>query len=330
LYGRGKSPTVYNFSFGVQHEVSRGLMLDVSYVGALGRHLLWQRNINAVPVGARFLELHPENKDPTTPNTSLAANFLRPYQGYGNINVYEFASTSSYNSLQVRASRRMSRGLQVQMSYTFSKVLGSNNTDTDAINAFGIDPRHYDYGPLNYDRTHVLSVTYTYILPRPGRALGNRKLGLIADGWQVSGITRLQSGGPFTPGWTFVTGATDMTGSHTQNAVISVLDPKAPPLQRFRPPDKYTFGNAGPGILRLPGLNNWDLSLYRNFKWAEKRTMQLRWETYNTFNHTQFSGISQQAKFQSATDWTQVDPLFLLPTSARAGRAMQLGIRVNF
>ena len=121
-----------------------------------------------------------------------------------------------------------------------------------------------------------------------------------------------------------------MTGSNTQNAVISVLDPQAPPLQRFRPPDKYTFGNAGPGILRLPGLNNWDLSLYRNFKWAEKRTMQLRWETYNTFNHTQFSGISQQAKFQSATDWTQVDPLFLQPTSARAGRIMQLGIRVNF
>lgn len=330
LYGRGKSPTVYNYSFGVQHEISRTLMLDVSYVGALGRHLLWQRNINAVPVGARFLELHPENRDPTTANTALPANFLRPYQGYGNINVYEFASTSNYNSLQVRAFRRMNRGLQVQLSYTFSKVLGSNNSDTDPINPFGISPRHYDYGPLSYDRTHVLSATYTYVFPRPGRALGSRKLSLLADGWQLSGITRMQSGGPFTPGWTLVSGSTDMTGSHTQNAVISVLDPKAPPEKRFRPPDKYTFGDAGVGILRLPGINNWDLSLYRNFKWAERRTLQLRWETYNTFNHTQFSNVSQQAKFQSATDWTQVDPLFLQPTSARAARTMQLGLRLNF
>jgi hypothetical protein len=330
LFGEGKSPTIYNYSFGIQHEISHGLLMDVSYVGSLGRHLVWQRNINAVPVGAQFLELHPENRDPTTANTVMQANFLRPYQGYGNINVYEFASTSSYNSLQVRATRRMSRGLQVQMSYTFSKVLGSNNGDGDSVNVFGINPRHYDYGPLSFDRTHVMSWSYTYMLPKPGHMLPWRPLAHISDGWQISGITRFQVGAPFTPGWTLQNGATNMTGTPTQNAVISVLDSHAPALQRFRPPDKYSFGNAGPGILRLPGINNWDISLYRNIKWRERTNLQLRWETYNTFNHTQFSAVSQQAKFVSASDWTQVDPLFLQPTAARAARTMQVAVRLTF
>jgi hypothetical protein len=330
LIGPGKSPTVYNFSFGVQHEVARGVLMDVSYVGSLGRHLLWQRNINAVPVGSQFLELHPENRDPTTANTAISANFMRPYQGYGNINMYEFASTSSYNSLQVRATRRMGRGLQVQMSYTFSKVLGPNNTDTDTVNIFGINPRHFDYGPLSFDRTHVMSWSYTYTFPRVRGKLGWRPLGWAADGWQISGITRFQSGAPFTPGWTLLAGATNMTGTPTQNANISVLDPKAPPLERFRPPDKYTFGNAGSGILRLPGMNNWDLSLYRNIRWRERYNLQVRWETYNTFNHTQFSAVSQQAKFASNTNWSQVDPLFLQPTAARAARTMQVAARLVF
>jgi hypothetical protein len=127
-------------------------------------------------------------------------------------------------------------------------------------------------------------------------------------------------------------GTPTMTGTPTQNANISVLDPKADPLNgRFRPPDKYSFGTAGSGILRGPGMNNWDISVYRNIRWHEgRRNLQLRWETYNTFNHAQFSGISQQAKFASTTDWTQVDPLFLQPTSARPARTMQLALRLNF
>ncbi len=90
------------------------------------------------------------------------------------------------------------------------------------------------------------------------------------------------------------------------------------------------FGNAGQGILRLPGTNNWDISLYRNIRFRERRNLQFRWETYNTFNHTQFSALSQQAKFQSQTDWTQVDPLFLQPTASRPARRMQLSLRFDF
>lgn len=336
--GKVTSPTTYNFSFGVQRQLDRATRVDISYVGALSRHLAWKRNINPIPMGAQLLNLHPENRDPTTTSTVLAVNFLRPYQGYGDISMYEFAGTSNYNSLQFTTMRRMKGGSYVAMSYTFSKTLGSNSGDADAVNPF-ISPRQFNYGPLSFDRTQNLSVRYSYMLPRPGRKLGWRPLALIADNWQLSGITRIMSGAPFRPGWTLQTGSTNMTGSGTQNAVICVLDPKADLLKgRFRPPDRYdgvmplglAFGNAGNGILRGRGTNNWDISLYRNIRFKERKNLQLRWETYNTFNHTQFSGLSQQAKFASATDWTQVDPLFLQPTSARPARTMQVALRLDF
>jgi hypothetical protein len=340
IYGQGHQPTVYNFSFGVQQELRRGMMIDVSYVGSLGRHLLWERNINPVPLGATNLTLHPENRDPTAANNAVQANFLRPYTGYGDIKSYEFASTSSYNSAQVAFSQRLSRGFTLRASYTFSKVLGANNTDTDTINPF-TQPRHFDYGPLNFDRTHVATIMYTWMLPRPGRRLGWRPARAALDGWQISGISRFISGAPFTPDWTLFTNNTkpNQTGTPSQNAIIDVLDPNASPLNgRFRPPDKYNgtvpvsqaFGNAGAGILRLPGVNNWDISLYRNIRFRERRNLQFRFESYNTFNHTQFSNVSQQAKFASQTDWTQVDPLFLQPTDSRPPRRLQLSLRFDF
>ena len=83
-----------------------------------------------------------------------------------------------------------------------------------------------------------MSASYTYTFPRPGRALGSRALGIVTDGWQLSGITRITTGGPFTPTWTFISGQTNVTGTPTQNARISVLDPNAPPLERFRPPER--------------------------------------------------------------------------------------------
>ena len=340
LSGRGHEPTVYNFSFGVQQEISRGMLIDVSYVGSLARHLLWERNINPVPLGATFLNLNPQNRDPTAANNALSANFLRPYTGYGNINYYEFASTSNYHSAQVAFSHRLSRGFTLRASYTFSKVLGSANSDTDTVNPF-TQPRHFDYGPLSFDRTHNAAIMYTWTLPRPGARLTWRPARAALEGWQISGITRFMSGAPFTPDWTLFTGNAkpNETGTPSQNALIDVLDPAADPLHgRFRPPDKYNgtvpvdqaFGNAGQGILRLPGTNNWDISLYRNIRFKERRNLQLRWETYNTFNHTQFSNVSQQAKFASQTDWTQVDPLFLQPTASRPARRMQLSLRFDF
>ena len=295
LVGKGKLPTVYNFSFGVQNQITRSMVLDVAYVGSLARHTLWQRNINPVPIGATHIDKNPQNIDATT-KKAYAAPFLRPLPMFDDINLYEFASTSNYHSLQVGFNRRFSRGLQVGGSYTFSKVLGTAQSDTAKVSPF-FDPREFNYGPLTYDRTHVASIRYTWTVPKPGKRYGMRTLGIVTDGWQVSGITRATSGAAFTPGYALVNGI-DITGTPDQAARVVVLDPKADPLERFGPPAKGTFGNAGVGVLRGPGFVNFDLSLYRTINVAERKSLQLRFESYNTLNHTQFSGVQPAGAFR--------------------------------
>src|SRR5262249_44736809 len=157
LYGRGAMPQSYQWSFGVQQSVGRATRFEVSYVGNVGRHLLWQRNINPVPVGAQFLNLHPENRDPTT-NAAFGNNFLRPYIGYGDILEYEFGGTSSYNSLQSSLTTRVRGGFDLRGAYTFGKALGTANSDTAAVHPF-FDPRAWNYGRLSYSRDHVLTLT---------------------------------------------------------------------------------------------------------------------------------------------------------------------------
>src|SRR5262249_886999 len=99
----GKIPTVYNFTFGAQTKLPGNMILDTAYLGALFRHLQDNRNLNYVPYGAAFLA---QNQDPTISSSlpggaALAAQFLRPMRGIGNINLYEAGATGNYNSMQV-------------------------------------------------------------------------------------------------------------------------------------------------------------------------------------------------------------------------------------
>lgn len=326
LIGHNSLATVYNFSLGVQQQLSRDMIVDVSYVGSLSRHLLYARNINAVPIGARFLDLHPENRDPTTTASALSTNFLRPYQGFGDILMEEPGATSNYNSLQVNVNRRMRHGSQFGLAYTFSKTLGVAASDSTAVSPF-FAPRERNYGLLAFDRTHYLTLRYNFTLPKPGKRLGSRTLGIFADGWELAGISRFTSGAPFTPGYSLVDGQ-DITGTPSESARIDVVDPSAPAVSRFGRPARGTFGNAGVGILRGPGVNNWDISLYRHLKLWERLAAQLRLETYNTFNHTQFSTLSTTARFDA--QGSQIEPLFLTPTAARPPRRVQLALRLNW
>jgi hypothetical protein len=318
--------TTYNYSFGVQQRIGRSMVVDVSYAGSLGRHLWWQRNINAVPVGARFLDLHPENRDLTTSSTALSPNFLRPYQGWGDILATEMGATSTYNALQVGTSHRTSRGT-LSVGYSFSKVLGTASAYNTAVSPF-FDPRTRNYGPLTYDRTHVLTVQYNYRLPQPGRHFRLPWMGTVTDHWEISGVTRIMSGAPFTPSFSTVDGQ-DITGTPSESARPDVVDPNADPVRRFGRPARGSFGNAGTNVLRGPGMNNWDISVYRRIPIREGgKYIQLRFESYNTFNHTQFSAVSQAARFD--LQGNQTDPLFLQPTAARNPRRVQLAMRFNW
>jgi hypothetical protein len=322
-----KPETTYNFSFGVQQRLQPRLTVDVSYVGSLSRRLWWIRNLNAVPVGAQFIDLHPENRDPSSPNYALAANFLRPYQAYGDINAYEMGGSSAYHAFQASSRYAVGRAT-ITAAYTFSKVTGTASNWDSTISPF-FPTRARNYGVLNYDRTHVLTFSYNCALPKPGQRLGKPWVGVVTDHWELSGVTRILSGAPFTPGLATVDGA-NFTGTPSEGARPDVVNPDADPISRFGRPAARTFGNVGQNVLRGPGVNNWDISVYRRIPLRNDGTkyLQLRFESYNTLNHTQFSALSSTARFDA--QGVQVDPLFLTPTSARGARRVQLAVRLGW
>ncbi|MGH9668479.1 MAG: hypothetical protein ACRD9L_28995, partial [Bryobacteraceae bacterium] len=305
------------------------ILFDVSYVGSQVRHSLMRREINAIPMFARF---NPANADPTSPGKPLTDNFLRPYLGYGSITPYEMTGNSNYNSLQVSVNRRLAKGLQLGASYTFSKDLG----DT-AISAY-FPTRQWNYGPLGQDRSQVFVVNYIYELPKIGAKTGFRPASWVLDNWQVSGITSFVSGAPFTPGYSTTDGQ-DITGSSEGARIVVAGDPHLDVSQRtfyqnfntdaFARPALGTFGNAGIGILRGPGVNNWDIALTKRFQLrSETRYVQFRTEFFNAWNHTQFSTLDTTARFNPAGQ--QVNPTFGAYTATRPPRTIEFSARVVF
>jgi hypothetical protein len=326
-----KVPKVMNFSLSVQRDIGMGTILDVGYAGSLGRNLLWQRNLNAIPFGTNF---RPENIDPTT-RAPFAPQFLRPFPGYQNINIREPGNSSNYHSLQVSANRRFRNNFQYGASWTWSKSLDYEENDADSISMF-INTRQWHYGPSDFDRTHVVKINFLYDLPN--RAWSNILARGALNGWQVSGITTFSSGAPFTVGFSTVN-PIDITGSPTDGARIVVTgDGALPKSERtfsrwintsaFRRPNVGEIGNAGRNHLRGPGIHNYDLTAFKNFAVRERFRFQLRGEFYNAFNHTQFTGLNTAARFDATGN--QVNQQFGQLTAARPARRIQLALRVHF
>src|SRR5574340_340325 len=325
---------VMNFSLGVQRELGFSTVIDVAYVGSMGRHLLFQRNINPIPMYAHF---DPKNADSTT-GSPLADNFLRPYLGMGNINFRGFGATSNYHGLQLSFNRRMSRGIQYGLAYTWSKSLGIGGADFDGMSSY-FDWRSRNYGPLGFDVRHMAVINYTWDLPNPGKTLvNNRFISMMFGDWQIAGITSFMTGTGFTPGFSTSDGA-DITGSTDGATIIVAGNPNLAKDKRdfyhnfntdaFARPAKYDFGNAGIRILRNPAWNNWDVSVSKRIPFGgEQRYVQVRGEFYNAWNHTQFSGFDTGARFNPAGQ--QINANFGALNGTRDPRKIQLSLRLMF
>jgi hypothetical protein len=331
------TPVTYNYSLGIQRNIGFGTVVDVAYVGSVSRHLQQQRNLNQIPYRARHLDVNPQNASPTVANTALPDDFLRPYPGYGNITYYENAGTSNYNALQVAANRRFTRGLQFGVAYTWSKTMDYADGDRDAVAAYR-PLRIWNYGKAGFDQTHIFVLNYTWDLPRATRLWDNVAVKALFDNWQVSGITAFVSGTPSGIGFSTVDNA-DISGGGDGSRIIVTGNPILGRGDRdfnrwfntaaFARPARGSFGNAPKDVIRLPGTNNWDISLFKNIPLrSESRYLQLRWELYNAFNHTQFSGVDTTARFDAQGN--QVNANFGRVTAAREPRYMQLSLRLTF
>ena len=365
----GHVPTVYSFSLGIQHEIGSGTTLDIAYVGTLSRHLVTSRNINAVPYGAAF---QAANQDPNCslwngggvpavqpgmdPQYQAAGyNFngwcalgwssytnaaLVPFKGYGQIPGLQWDGTANYNSLQVSLQRRFSKGLTFGAVYTWSKSLTTASSDQDEQNPVNA---LLDYRAASWDRTHVFAANYVYDLPNvTKRFSGPKWLSYITDNYHLSGVTQFMTGTPvdLNNGYSFPSGSLDGGNMWGNIPFYYTADRQGNPVT-----PQVGFPQRGTrDILRYGGIQNWDMSLLKNIPLgSEARYLELRLETFNTFNHPNFTG--QNYGYSVNGPWEYSDPTSLIsitkngnfgtnqstPDTGPGGfRVVQLGAKVYF
>jgi Carboxypeptidase regulatory-like domain/TonB-dependent Receptor Plug Domain len=337
----------YNFSIGVQRDIGWKLVADASYVGSRGRNQSQLNNLNAIPYGTNF---QASSIDPTT-GGALPNAFLRPYRGYLDILVSEFAGRTDYDALQTQVTRRYTAGFQFGMAYTLSRtklISGNPFNNIPTVNPL-LDPLVRNFS--EFGRRHNLAISYSYQIPGVSRYWDSGIARAIFDGWEVSGVTSALSGstvltglGGGNPGLTYtIQGITDLTGgvgAGVDSRVDFVCDPNLSrgdrtDLRAFRtecvaPPAAATnrVGTAVGDELIGPGYLNWDIAFLKNIPLGGTRRLQFRCELYNAFNNVQFATVNNSAVFNQAGE--QVNAQFGQYLSARDARRIQLTLRAQF
>jgi Carboxypeptidase regulatory-like domain len=297
-----RNPYVQQWSLGVQRKITGNTLVDLSYIGTKGTHLLMRRNIaQALP--------------PTNPAACAAAPTTgdcpvlrrRPFPNFVTYIDSDWSGNSSYNAFNAKVEHRTSSFLFTSV-YTWSKSIDNKSAaagiGNDVAGWQGFlnnnDIRR-DRGRSEFDVDHRLVTSFVYELPvgRGRKYLGglNKAADLVLGGWQVNGIVTFQSGFPMTISAQDVGGLNDTSGTNRAD-IVGNINPsgfkptieKWFPTEAFRQPAAGFLGNSGRGILRLPGINNWDTGLFKNFNITEKLNFQFRFESFNAFNHTQWVG----------------------------------------
>ena len=325
-----KTPSNYNFTFGIEREIGWGTVVDVSYVGGLGRHQEMEVDYNRKADGADF---DPANADPTRPGQRLPDNFLRPFQAYGRIRIHEYWGTTSYNALQVQVNRRYTKGVQLGVAYTFSKAMTLDDNNTNPAPVDRNRPASFYRNPRSNSQTHNLIVNFTLGVPRLSRAFDNRFVRTVFDGWELSGTYAMVSGN-----WISVDqNGYNPDGTDAADRPTLVGDPVPSDRTQFegwinaaafaRTP-VGSYGNTARLLLREPGINNLDLAAFKNFHLRGDMALQFRLETYNTLNHTQIDDINNDLNFNAAGQQTNTN--FGRAVTARNPRRLQASVRFSF
>ena len=321
-----KPPVSYQWSFGMQRALGTKSVLSVSYVGNQGRHQNDYRNIN-LPAETSLAGV--AGLIPNTPAINYNVAPGLPFPGFNSITLSENEANTDYNGLQIDLNSQLSHDLTLRAFYTLSRAndpttAGSGGGDLGTVS----NPYagwKYDVGLSGYDRTNVAVVDFIYDIPL-FRHSESKLLKSVVGGWQISGIVTLESGLPINIQMTggaqslgvSANNRPDLTGTlTTPHNVNEWFSPGA-----FSAPTIGTFGTLPHNDLRGPGRDNWNLSLFKRFSLWESRGsyLELRLETFNTWNHTQFNAV----------DTGLGDARFGAVTSAFDPRILQLGGKIYF
>ena len=296
------------WSFSVQQEMPNRIVVSAGYVGSRGTGMAVSEDLNAVP--AQYLSRSPVRDQVTNSYLTQAvtnpffgmpeftgsnmsgrtvdlSQLLKPYPHFVNVNTALGTGFTWYHSLELKAEKRFSHGYTMQASYTWSKFMEAveklNPSDTDL---------HHVVSPQ--DRPHHIVVTAIYDLPfgRNRRWLQRGPLSAIIGGWSVNGIYQGQSGPPVNfANIAFYGNIKDIVLPRSERTVERWFNTDAGFERDSR---RNLVSNIRTFPLRLTGLrsdgyNNWDLSVFKNFRIAEKLTFQLRGEAQDAFNHAMFA-----------------------------------------
>jgi len=269
-----KTPYYQNWNLGIQRQLPGNFVLDVAYQGKKGTRLIRNRDIN-----------QPLDR----------TSGIRPYPLFGQINYEESAGSSIYHALHLRSERRAAHGLSFILSYMWGKLIDDlNSSPQDSYNL------RAERGLGQDDVRHRFTFSPVYQLPfghgRQFLSSAPLPLEAVLGGWEISGVTRANSGYPFTASI-----STDNSGTgnlrdrpnQVNNANLSNPTPGAFwNRNAFTMPAKYQFGNAGRNTLTGPGSFTQDVAMMKVFAPAENQQIQLRFEMFNAFNHANFDDPS--------------------------------------
>jgi hypothetical protein len=315
------SPYVEQWMGGVQYAFTNNDLLDVAYVGNHGVHVLAQylewnempasdlamgNALNAMVPNPFFGHITSSGCGLDQP-TIIASQLLRPYPQYCSVTEAEPAvGSSNYNALEVTYTHRWHNGLDLNVSYTYSKFIDDVQGNSGwAFPGSGSSVRNsYDLAAERSldvtDIPHSLVVNYNYELPfGQGKSYGgdwSKPVNAVLGGWQWSGILTAKSGLPLS-----INPADNNVGAAGFNQrpnIVAGVNP-VPADQNinnwinpaaFSQPAAFTFGDAPRFLsdLRGPKYFNWDMGIQKSWRFSDSKRFQFRFEMFNALNHPNF------------------------------------------
>ena len=341
----GQVPTTFGYNLGIQRELPYKLVFDIGYVGNTSRHQVYVDELEQLPLGLT-------TSTPILSSVNNVSAAILPYKGYSSINFTKFGSNSAYNSLQVKLSRRFSQNLTINTDYTWSKAIDLFDQDNQANDIPDQAHLHRFYAPAGFDRRNVFNFQYVYNIPDFRGA--SKLVQLTAGGWEYSGVTQFWSGSPCLSGDSPTDYGCDLSSSgnlgnggfghiwpdYVGGQILTPHNHNEPAGHNpmwynpavFASPAPGSYGDFHRNSIYGPGILNFNMSLFKNFNFTENTRIQLRFEAYNVFNHTQWGNINvglsaptSGTTFSGANAGSSGQI-----TSARDPRQLQLGGKFYF
>jgi hypothetical protein len=303
------NPYIQSWNLNIQREVGRDLALTIGYFGTKGTQLRISRNINQPINGVRPI---PRTVPSTTFPFAVNLNNIVQVEGTGN---------SSYNALWITANKRLSRGLQFNASYTFSKSIDYNSLNSQGVVVQDSYNLRDSRGLSDFDARHRFVVSGLYELPFHGNRL--------VDGWQLSTIVQSQSGNPVN----IVINNATFTGTNN-----TVRPDVTGPIAILGTPNRWfdiapfvvpvnRFGSLGRNVVIGPGFNNTDFSVIKRTRLTESQLIEFRWEVFDLFNHANFG---QPGRVVGTANFGQITNTRFPTGDSGSSRQMQFALKYKF